>query len=338
MTKILATLGPNSLSGNIIQNMDKEKIYLYRINMSHTSLDKLEGVINSIQKATNTAICIDSEGAQLRNQYMEKEKVYFKTGEKVNIHFSEIVGDSNNISLNNDYGVKQLRVNDEIKIDFNGVMIKVVKTSSDNCLAKVITGGNVGSNKAISINKPIDLSAITEKDKVAIRIGKEMGVRNFALSFSGSLEDVKNFRVLTGPDANIISKIESLKGLSNLDQIIEESDEILIDRGDLSREVKIEKIPFLQRNIIDHAKALDTPVNVATNLLESMIFFNEPNRAEVNDIISTLIMGADGLVLAAETAIGKFPVECVCMMRKLIQQYNHWTPNSSIDDILNSST
>jgi pyruvate kinase len=164
-----------------------------------------------------------------------------------------------------------------------------------------------------------------------------MGVRNFALSFSSSLSDVKNFRDLTGPDAVIISKIESLKGLSNLDEIIKESDEILIDRGDLSREVRIEKIPFLQRNIIAHAKALGTRVHVATNLLESMIGFDEPNRAEVNDIISTLLMGSDGLVLAAETAVGKFPVECVRMIRSLVQQYNHWTPNSKINDILNSS-
>ena len=111
----------------------------------------------------------------------------------------------------------------------------------------------------------------------------------------------------------------------------------MIDRGDLSREVKIEKIPFLQRKIITHAKALGTPVHVATNLLESMIGFDEPNRAEVNDIISTLVMGSDGLVLAAETAVGKFPVECVCMIRRLIKQYNYWTPNSGIYDILNSS-
>ena len=337
MVKILVTLGPSSLSDDIIQKINNEKIYLFRINMSHTSVDKLEGIINSIQKASNTPICIDSEGAQLRNQYMEQEKTLFKSGEKVTIHFSKIVGDSHNISLNNVNGAQQLNVGDEIRIDFNGVMIKVLETSRDNCLAKVITGGNVGSNKAVSISKIMDLPAITEKDKAAIQIGKKMGVRNFALSFSGSSSDVKNFRDLTGPDAVIISKIESLKGLSNLDEIIKESDEILIDRGDLSREVRIEKIPFLQRNIIAHAKALSTPVHVATNLLESMIDFDEPNRAEVNDIISTLVMGSDGLVLAAETAVGKFPVECVRMIRRLIQQYNHWTPNSGIHDILNSS-
>ena len=153
MIKILVTLGPNSLSGDIIKKMDKEKVYLYRINMSHTPIDKLENIINSIQKVTNTPICIDSEGAQLRNQYMKGGKALFKFGEKVTIHFSKIVGDSHNISLNNVSGAQQLNVGDEIRIDFNGVMIKVLETSRDNCLAKVITGGNVGSNKAVSISK-----------------------------------------------------------------------------------------------------------------------------------------------------------------------------------------
>ena len=240
MTKILATLGPNSLSEDIIKNMDKEKVYLYRINMSHTPIDKLENIINSIQKVTNTPICIDSEGAQLRNQYMKGEKALFKSSEKVTIHFSEIVGDSYNISFNNGNGAQQLSVGDEIKIDFNGVMIKIVETESNTCLAKVITGGIVGSNKAVSINKIINLPAITEKDKAAIQIGKKMGVKNFAISFSGSSNDVKSFRKLSGPDSIIISNVESLKGLSNLDEIIKPSDKILIDRGDLSRVVRIE--------------------------------------------------------------------------------------------------
>jgi pyruvate kinase len=334
MIKILVTLGPGSLTSEIIQKMDKENVYLYRINMSHTPLDKLEGIINSIQNMTDTTICIDSEGAQLRNQYMVHNKVLFKSDEIVTINFTEVVGDSNNISFNDATGAQQLNISDEIRIDFNGVMIKIVETSRDCCLAKVITGGIVGSNKAISVNKTLNLPAITSKDKNAIIIGKEMGVNNYALSFAGSLNDVNSFRKLVGPEAVVISKIESLKGLSNLDEIIKESNNILIDRGDLSREVRIEKIPFLQRNIIAHANALDTPVFVATNLLETMVDFNEPNRAEVNDIISTMLMGANGLVLAAETAIGKYPVECVCMLRRLIKQYNKWTPNSGISEIL----
>ena len=171
------------------------------------------------------------------------------------------------------------------------------------------------------------------------RLKKEcnkLGIDNVALSFANRAEDVNELRTIVGENISIISKIESRKGLMNLDDIIKESDEILIARGDLSKEVRIEKIPFIQRNVIAHAKALSTPVHVATNLLESMIGFNQPNRAEVNDIISTLLMGADGLVLAGETAVGEFPVECVQMIRKLIDQYNQWTPNSGIEDILNS--
>jgi pyruvate kinase len=111
-------------------------------------------------------------------------------------------------------------------------------------------------------------------------------------------------------------------------------DQILIDRGDLSREIDIEKIPFIQRMIISYAKSKETPVYVATNLLESMIKDSSPTRAEANDVASTLLMGASGLVLAAETAIGKHPVEAVGMINLIIKQYNRWTPEISLKDFI----
>ena len=123
-------------------------------------------------------------------------------------------------------------------------------------------------------------------------------------------------------------------GVRNLKGILEQTDEILIDRGDLSRRVPIERIPFLQRRIISIARSMRTPVHVATNLLESMVTTRSPNRAEVNDVVSTLEMGANGLILAAETAIGKHPVEAVKMVRTLIDEHERWTPNTSIDEIL----
>ena len=131
-----------------------------------------------------------------------------------------------------------------------------------------------------------------------------------------------------------VSKIESIKGVLNLRDILPIVDQILIDRGDLSREVSIEKIPFIQRTIIARSKSMDTPVYVATNLLESMIKSSMPTRAEVNDVASTLLMGASGLVLAAETAIGEHPVGAVQMINSIIKQYNRWTPNSSCKDII----
>ena len=141
-------------------------------------------------------------------------------------------------------------------------------------------------------------------------------------------------RNLIGEKSNLISKIESVKGVLNLDGILNAADQILIDRGDLSREVPIEKIPFLQRRIIARAKSKSIPVFVATNLLESMIDTKNPTRAEVNDVVSTLLMGADGLVLAAETAIGQYPLGVIKMVNALVRQYNRWTPNSSFEDIL----
>ena len=337
MIRILVTIGPSSLTENVLKEIDKERVYLFRINMSHTAIDKIEDAIKTIKNASDTPICIDSEGAQLRNNYMENENVLFKSGDNITIHFSEVIGNSKNISLNHVHGTKQLIAGDKICIDFKGVVIQVVEVKKGYIIAKVVRGGTVGSNKAVNVNKKINLPAITEKDKIAINIAKKMGVSNFALSFSSSMKDVNDFRKLSGTDMKIISKIESFRGLMNLDEIIKASDEILIDRGDLSREVAIEKIPFLQRNIVTHAKSLKKPVYVATNLLESMISFNEPNRAEVNDIISTLQMGTNGLVLAGETAVGEYPVECVKMIRRLIHQYNQWNPNSKIEDILNSS-
>ena len=160
-----------------------------------------------------------------------------------------------------------------------------------------------------------------------------MGINNFSLSFTNTADDVIAVRNII-KDANLIAKIESIKGVLNLAEILPLVDQILIDRGDLSCEVDIDKIPFIQRRIIAHAKSKDTPVYVATNLLESMIHSHQPTRAEVNDIASTLLMGADGLVLAAETAIGKYPVEVVEMVNAVVKQFNRWTPESSSRDII----
>jgi pyruvate kinase len=198
----------------------------------------------------------------------------------------------------------------------------------------VFEGGRVGSNKAADTDSDIVLDPVTPKDKEAFKIGLRLGVKNFSLSFTNSSEDVSQVRKVIGHDTNLISKIESIKGILNLGEILPVVDQILIDRGDLSREVDIEKIPFIQRMIISYAKSKGTPVFVATNLLETMIKYNSPTRAEANDVASTLLMGASGLVLAAETAIGAYPTEAVEMINSIIKEYNKWSPESSLRDFI----
>jgi len=333
--KILATIGPASLNKETILRLESEGVYLFRINLSHTSISDVAEVISKLKSWSDIPISLDTEGAQIRNESMKNNEVEFDKGTLVNIHYKSIVGDSANISFTPRSVFNQLRVGDIINVDFNSVSLKVVEINSDKITSIVESAGIVGSNKAADVDSDnIVLDPITEKDRKAIEIGLQMGIKHFSLSFTNTASDVKKMRALIGDDVHLISKIESIKGVLNLDEILPLVDQILIDRGDLSREVAIEKIPFLQRRIISKARSKDTPVFVATNLLESMIKTDAPTRAEVNDIASTLLMGANGLVLAAETAIGKHPVGAVQMVNALVKQYNRWTPDSSCNDII----
>ena len=333
-TKILVTLGPASLNKDTVEKLTKQNVDLFRINLSHTKLEDVEKVIKSIQSWTKVPVCLDSEGAQIRNQDMASESIFFTKDDIIKIHHSEIIGDEKNISFTPHNVSRQLQVGDQIRVDFNSVCFCITELKENFLLAIVKRAGFVGSNKAADTDAEIDLSPVTIKDEKAFKIGLRMGIRNFSLSFTNSADDVFQIRKIIGKNNNLISKIESIKGVLNLDEILPVVDQILIDRGDLSREVPIEKIPFIQRKIISSAILKDIPVYVATNLLESMITSPLPTRAEANDVASTLLMGASGLVLAAETAIGDHPIGAVKMINLIINQYSNWTPKSSFTDIL----
>ena len=332
--KILVTLGPSSLNERVVTECSNIGIYTFRINLSHTPKNQISGIIDKIRQWTDTPICIDSEGAQIRNETMSFESINYKSGDEIRVHFNPVIGDEKNISFSPRGIANQMKEGDEINIDFNRVKIRIEEILDTSAIATVITGGSVGSNKASDINRGVFMPPITDKDKEAIKIGLDKKIQHFALSFANKASDVSLMRELCGLEASIISKIESISALKNLEEILEVTDEILIDRGDLSRQVQIEKIPFLQRLIIKKAHTSKVPVFVATNLLESMVATKDPTRAEVNDVVSSLLMGADGLVLAAETAIGKYPIEAVEMIKRLINETERWSDKTSISDVL----
>jgi len=315
--KILCTLGPSSFNKDIIEKMDLRGVNFFRINMSHTSLEDLEKNIKLIQKTSSTPICIDTEGAQIRNQYMEDNISYF-VGDKIKIYSNDSFGNQQKMSIVPKEALSQLSPGTLLTVDFDGVIMLIEKVFSSHLEAKIINGGKVTHNRAITSFPNIHLSPLTEKDIEAIKISKKYKITNFALSFTNSKKDVEILRKLTGKESNIISKIETINGVKNLNEILEEANAILIDRGDLSREIPLENIPFLQKKIIKSANDKEKPVYVATNLLESMITNKKPTRAELNDVINTLEDGADGLVLAAETAIGKNPIETLDILTSLI--------------------
>ena len=318
--QILCTLGPGSLNRQTIQRLSDLQVDLFRLNLSHTSVDQIEELVNLVRAYSEVPICLDTQGAQVRTGVFGGGIVSLTTGQIVELVAAPEIGDESRIPLYPPQVVGQLKVGDLITLDTAALPVQVVQANG-RCFGRVASGGTVGSNKAISVDRTISLDNMTISDKAAVKLGLELRIEHFALSFANRPGDVRYLRDMVGPSAHIIAKVESRLGLQNLDGILKEADAILIDRGDLSREVAIEGLPFVQKEIIRQANLANVPVYVATNLLESMVASPQPTRAEVNDVVNTLIDGADGLVLAAETAIGQYPVQCVNMVRSLIQQF-----------------
>lgn len=319
--EILCTLGPSSLNPHTIQRLEQSGANLFRINLSHTKLADLQNIVKLILNATQVPICLDTEGAQIRTGELVDGSINLRDNTLVRAHFRRVPGDDKNFNFYPLDIAKSFDSGDFISIDFNSVLVQVVAKDNESVLMRVLQGGLVGQNKAVTVERDIPMPPLTDKDESAIALGREMGLTYFALSFASRGEDVKYIRRLTGEDAFIISKIESRSGLENLEEIAAGSNALLIDRGDLSRQIPIELLPQTQKSIIHRAKAVGCRVYVATNLLESMVSTPTPTRAEVNDIYNTLADGADGLVLAAETAIGKYPIRCASMVNKIIRGF-----------------
>ncbi|MFH1441054.1 MAG: pyruvate kinase [Candidatus Omnitrophota bacterium] len=320
--KVLCTLGPSTLNEIYLRRFSEIKVDLLRINLSHTELDSLEDTILFIRKHTSIPICLDSEGAQIRTGRFMENDVYLEENKVVQLNKKMNGGTSDDFSLYPDYVLDKFELGDLLSIDFNSAVIQVIKRDIDgNMMARVLSPGKIGNNKAVTLDRDIGLLPLTDKDKKALAIGRRLNINNVALSFAGSTDDVEEIRKHCIPGTFVISKIESKKALNNLEHIINSSNAILIDRGDLSREVGVENIPYWQKHILYTSKRLNREVYVATNLLESMVTSPVPTRAEVNDIYNTMVDGSDGLVLAAETAIGKFPLQCVSMIQRMIHSF-----------------
>jgi len=316
--ELFSTLGPSSLNSKVLKKLELLGVSLFRINLSHTEIKDLEKTIDLIKSHTNVPICIDTEGAQIRTRL--KKKVFLDEGKIINIFF-DFAKNPNFINFYPKVSIHQFKTGDLVFIDFNAVVVEVLKVEKNTIQAVVINEGSIFSNKGVSINKSIKLNPFTEKDILAFRITSKKQIKNYALSFCNKKQDVLNIKKLVPKGAKIIAKIENKSGFSNCKEICQIADSILIDRGDLSKEFNIEDIPIIQKEITKIAKDVKTKIFVATNFLESMINNPFPNRAEINDIYNTLIDGVDGLVLAAETAVGKYPIESASIIKRIFKSF-----------------
>jgi pyruvate kinase len=328
--KIICTLGPSSFNRSTLKSLSKEKVDIFRINLSHTNVDQIKKKIKYLKRNNIKNICIDTEGAQMRTTHTKK-KYFIKKNSIIKIHNKNEFSNNKNIYLYPYFDLNYLKLGTKIDIGFNSLSIQIIKKNSlkKYLSCKVIKSGYLESKKGVHIHSKVNLPCLTEKDKFALKLAKKLKIKYFAISFVNRHEDLEEVKNITGNESFIISKIETKNAITNLDKITKNSDALLIDRGDLSRYVPIEKIPMAQEIIIKQSKKFNKPTYVATNLLENMIIETQPTRAESHDIYSTLKEGATGLVLAAETAIGTNPLECVKFLKRCISVYER-NKNKSI--------
>ena len=329
--QILCTLGPASLRPDVIRRLDERGVDLFRVNLSHTPLEALAPTIELIHGCSETPVCLDTEGAQVRCGPMAPD-VTLEPGRTVRLAAAGGLGTAEELILLPGATLKALRPASELSVDFNGALLRVTETGPAGATAVVLEGGQVRSNKAVTVDPAPALPSLTDKDLQAINVASSLGVRQFALSFASCAEDVALVRGLVASDATVISKIESRAGIRNMDSIISASDAVLIDRGDLSREIPLEHVPFYQKVVVRQANRWNRPVFVATNLLESMVTSRRPTVAEADDIANTLLDGVHGLVLAAETAIGVDPVGTVDMVLRVVAAFERWNVSSLLEE------
>ncbi len=319
--KIFATIGPASLSEKVLSSFKNRGVDFIRINLSHTPINSIDPTLQKMLKA-GIVMVIDTEGSQVRTGDLGGVWSY-KEGNEIRIYNAPITSNNKQLYLRPKEFLDLVTPGTLISIDFDSVLLKVNDVSKLKAKgyieARVLIGGTVGNNKGVHSDTIAKLPAFSQKDLAAIELAKKYHVKYFTLSFIDNAYEVLQFKKLY-PQAIAYSKVETKKGVINFDEILKSSDGILIDRGDLSREVPIERIPLLQKAIIRKAKELKKPVFIATNILDNMHDHPRPLRSEVNDVVNSLLDGVSGFVLTKETAVGKYPIETITMLKGIISQ------------------
>ena len=335
--KILATIGPASSSLEVIEKLFTSGCDVFRLNFSHGSIEdhrKSYNYIRNLEQKYNHATCIlaDLQGPKLRIGNFFNDKVKLKTGQIFILDLNSTVGNEKRVNFPHQEIYEILTPNSEILIDDGKIKLQIIKQNIDSLTTEVLNDGIISNNKGVNIPGVIlPISSLTSKDKADLNKALEMGVDWVALSFVQKAEDIEELRKIIGNKASIMAKIEKPSAVKNIDSIIEVSDGIMIARGDLGVELPTEKVPVIQKNIINRCRDYGKPVVVATQMLESMISNHTPTRAEASDVANAIYDGTDAVMLSAESAMGKYPVESVTLMNRIIESVESDTNNFDLE-------
>ena len=325
-TRILATIGPATATDEKIAELIDAGVDAFRFNFSHGTHKEHKQRLSVVrklakQKGRYIAVVADMQGPKLRVGEFKDKKVVLEEGQQFVLDMKNELGTKERVTLPHKEIFAAIKVGDELLLNDGNIVLKIKSKTATSAITTVKVGGELSSHKGVNLpNIKLPISAITEKDKEDLKFALKLGVDWVCLSFVQSVEDVRMAKKLIGDKAMIISKLEKPSAIEELDEIIHLSDAIMVARGDLGVECPLQTVPVLQKKIVNACRKFARPVIVATQMLESMIEKPTPTRAEVSDVATAVYDGCDAVMLSAETAVGKYPVEAVKMMGKIITQ------------------
>lgn len=325
-TKIVATVGPASSSKDMLRALIKEGVDVFRLNFSHgTHADHLKVIHNvrelNTEMGTTVSLLQDLQGPKIRVNEMEPG-IEIVRGQQLVITARELLGNREIVSTSYKTLPQDVKIGDMILIDDGKIELKVVEIRDIEVVTEVVYGGPLKSRKGINLPfTKVSAPSLTEKDLIDLEFGLQNDVDWIALSFVRKAEDIHSMRAIIDKHksmARIVAKIEKPEALSNIDEIIAITDAVMVARGDLGVEIWMEEVPMVQKMLVEKCNKAGKPVIVATQMMESMIENPRPTRAETNDVANAVMDGADALMLSAETASGKYPLEVIRSMVRTI--------------------
>lgn len=327
-TKIVATLGPASSSKEVLREMMINGMDVCRLNFSHGHYADYAELIRTIREVSaelglHTAILADLQGPKMRVGEMLDGPIQLVDGSELVITTDPIKGRPGMVSTSYAQFPQDVKKGELVLLDDGKLRLEVTATDGRNTVTtRVINGGVLSANKGLNLpNTKVSLPCLTEKDKQDLDFALEHDVDWIGLSFVRSARDIIELKGIIhqrDKHARVVAKIEKPEALLEIDEIIRESDALMVARGDLGVEIPMEKVPLVQKDIIRRCLAQHRPVIVATQMMESMITNITPTRAEVNDVANAVLDHADAVMLSAETSVGRFPVEVVKAMNKIL--------------------
>ena len=325
-TKIICTLGPATESAEIIRKLIEEGADVFRLNMSHATHEWVREIVPRIRSLARkvgrpVAVLLDTQGPAIRTGDLETN-IHLKPGDILEFTVRGAKGKAPySVEVNYPGFVEDVTVGNTILVDNGLIKLVVLEKGRDRVRTKVLTPAVLGSRRHINLPRiHVNLPALTEKDIGDVALGTELEVDFVALSFVREKRDIEQLRRLLAKrnsKAQIVAKIEDQLAVRSIEEMIQCADVIMVARGDLGIECPIEELPIIQRRIVKKCIRLGKPVIVATQLLESMITNPMPTRAEITDVANVVFEQADALMLSAETAIGRYPVECVEVLKRV---------------------